>query len=155
MAGAPAALAVSALLMLGCAGAYRLPTDGTSAPRPPCLDRSASVVGTINPWPDDPLWKQLGCGPVYTFSTGTSEGFLGGIGSFCPDSPDGRAHLYGKLIFFPGYCETALGVPDGKIFVFWKTYEKPQSNPSCPSGCPGAGIYPPAPPLSAPTQRTP
>src|SRR5215510_1760210 len=36
---------------------------------------------------DDPVWRQLGCGPVMRWFSGANAGTLGGLGSFCPDDP--------------------------------------------------------------------
>jgi hypothetical protein len=116
------ALVASAFLMVGC--------------RPPCVEHpwQSSFKGSID-LSSDPLAKQLGCGPVFQYSRG-GKGFFGGTGSFCPDSPGNRAVLHAnqKYGFPPRYCETCMGVPDGKIFVFWTRDAGP--SPSCPSGCP-------------------
>lgn len=82
----------------------------------------------------DPLPQQLGCGAVYLYRNGAPDGiFVGGHGSFCPDSPATRQVLHDqrKLGYRPGYCESCLGVPPGQVFVFWDML----AGPSCPSGC--------------------
>ena len=86
-------------------------------------------------WDDanDPLQQQLGCGGVFTYFNGANSGVLGGTGSFCADTPANRATLHDqkKRGFQPAYCETCMGVPDHKLFVFWGE----SVGPSCPSGC--------------------
>jgi hypothetical protein len=105
-------------------------TMAVCAERPHCsfrLDESATP---------DPLQNQLGCGPIYRNENG-ERGGDNGIGSFCPDSPANRKLLHNsaKHGYLAGYCQSCLGVPAGKLFVFWKLFDQP----SCPSGCaPGA-----------------
>lgn len=112
------------------------PTCTTSCvERPRCSFQSA--------WDDagDPLQAQLGCGPVFQYRNGANSGILGGTGSFCTDSPANRQVLHDahKRGYPPGYCETCLGVPAGKVFVFWTE----AIGPSCPSGCVVGDAAPP------------
>jgi hypothetical protein len=124
------ALVASAFLMAACRAPMGPPPVGKAScvERPHCSFRYAWDEG-----PNDPLWKQLGCGPVFQYMNGHSAGILGGNGSFCPDSTSNRKVLHDnhKRGYLPGYCETCLGVPDGQIFVFWSQ----TIGPSCPSGC--------------------
>jgi hypothetical protein len=118
--------------LVGCQPAVppAAPTAGACAERPHCsFEPEASS-------PPDPLQAQLGCGPLYRYQNG-EKGGDNGLGSFCPDSPATRKTLHdaGKHGYLPGYCQSCLGVPADKIFVFWKLFDQP----SCPSTCaPGA-----------------
>ncbi len=124
------ALVSSALVMAAC----RPPTGTSPVCTANCVDRPhCSFRYAWDEGPNDPLWKQLGCGPVFQYHNGHSSGIMGGNGSFCPDSPTTRKVLHDdhKRGYLPGYCETCLGVPAGQIFVFWSQ----TIGPSCPSGC--------------------
>lgn len=132
LARAVLVLAASAfVLVVACQPAVPPATTmGVCAERPHC---SFQVDASSTP---DPLQSQLGCGPLYRYENG-EKGGDNGIGSFCPDTPVNRKILHdsGKHGYGAGYCQSCLGVPAGKIFVFWKLFDQP----SCPSGCaPGA-----------------
>jgi hypothetical protein len=120
------------------------PVATTDPPLPPPLPPPARGAGGCiemdgcsfkSAWPDsnNPLQKQLGCGPVFQYFNGAGQGILGGTGSFCPDTPANRKLLHQKGLtgHHAGYCETCMGVPADKIFVFWDYF----MGPSCPSGC--------------------
>ena len=113
-------------------------TPGTPAFPPPlrgggCVEMDGCSFKSA--WPDsnNPLQKEMGCGPVFQYFNGAGQGVLGGTGSFCPDTPANRrlAHQKNLTGHHAGYCETCMGVPAGKFFVFWDYFV----GPSCPSGC--------------------
>jgi hypothetical protein len=81
----------------------------------------------------DPLEAQLGCGPSSQYTTGFFGGFVGGYGSFCPDTPANRAALHAahKRGFLTGYCSTCMRVPAKSLWVVWAEFE----GPGCPSSC--------------------
>jgi hypothetical protein len=90
----------------------------------------------------NPAQSLLGCGPVYRWSNGANAGILGGVGSYCPDTPSNRQYLHdnGLTGFSSGYCDTCLNVPCGQLFVFWSYFV----GPTCPSSCTygsGAGRF--------------
>jgi hypothetical protein len=86
--------------------------------------------------------ETAGCGPVYRYGSGAGDGFLGGIGSFCPDTPANRAYLRASVALDTGYdstfCDQCLTVPSGSLFFFWQI----DLGPGCPSGC-MLGEFPP------------
>jgi hypothetical protein len=121
------------------AGTLTVLVAGALGCRPPCVEHpwQSRFVGTNASSDKVAKLKLQGCGPVFEYWSG-GKGFFGGTGSFCTDSPYNQAilkanHMYG---FPPGYCETCMGVPDGKVFVFWGDRAGPA--PSCSSGCPNA-----------------
>jgi hypothetical protein len=95
-----------------------------------CVERPGCSI-ELDGDPPGVLQQQLGCGVNYTYSFG--DRFEAAMGSFCIDSPANRQilHDHQRRGFFGGYCESCLGVPAGKIFVFWAIVE----GPTCPSGC--------------------
>jgi hypothetical protein len=83
---------------------------------------------------------------VFSFHDGASDGFPGGLGSFCPDSPETRAILRDHEMdgFDADSHDTCLMPPAGEIFVFWSPSGNPlldtpaggyRPMPSCTSGC--------------------
>jgi hypothetical protein len=95
-----------------------------------CVERPGCSIAIFGE-PSGVLQQQLGCSATYEYDFG--PGFEAAIGSFCVDSPGNRQilHDHERRGFFGGYCETCLGVPAGKIFVFWADV----LGPTCPSGC--------------------
>jgi hypothetical protein len=93
-----------------------------------CVEKPGCAFTAGGTDPMDPLQAQLGCGPIFTYS---SQPALG-VGSFCPDTADNRRvlHDHQKAAYLPGYCDPCLTVPPDKLFVFWKL-----NGPSCPSTC--------------------
>jgi hypothetical protein len=113
--------------------------------RPACAFSPAptTVLTTLTP-ADRAVLDALSCGPIYSYTSGANQGFLRGIGSFCADSTANRHLLHDNLKagFHPGYCQSCLGVPAGKLFVFW-TVESSEG-PNCPSTCreaPGPDMF--------------
>jgi hypothetical protein len=127
-----------------------LPACGPPAPPatpPPPRNCSLKLAAREQ---DDPLWRQLGCGPVMRWISGANAGVLGGFGSFCADDPDppkdpfpgpqqppfDRPH---RLLLHArhrhGYAAGArapcIDVPVGQLFVFWSE----DVGPSCGSTC--------------------
>ncbi len=103
------------------------------APQAGCVERlPCSFVREDPKGPEDPLQTQLGCGVAYVYTSADPLNAWVGTGSFCPDSQANRDVLRGngQLGYLPGYCDTCLGIPPGKIFVFWKL-----DGPNCPSSC--------------------
>jgi hypothetical protein len=100
--------------------------------QPACVERLPCSFRPITGEPSDPIQIQLGCGPTYEYVSSSPLNAWSGIGSFCPDSPANRDMLRdsGKFGYLSGFCDTCLGVPEDKIFVFWK-----HSGPNCPSSC--------------------
>jgi hypothetical protein len=120
------------------------PVKRLPPPPPPPPPQPAACMSTCTDLPQcsfgysyedsgDPTQKTLGCSPVYRYMNGANSGILGGVGSFCPDTPDNRQYLHDHNYsgFTSGYCDTCLNVPCGKIFVFWSYF----IGPSCPSSC--------------------
>lgn len=74
--------------------------------------------------------KKLGCGPVLRYFGGGGAGWLGGLGTYCPD--DKAVRDAAGMGFVGPYCDGCLKVPAGQIFVIWESFV----GPNCPSGCP-------------------
>ena len=138
---------MAAALLHGCGGSPP-PTNNTTDPKP---DPKTAVPETCvhEVWCDFslatppladtsslPLWGPLGCGPVYAFHSGKSNG----IGSLCLDTADHRTLLHdnGKEGLAPGGCSQGptvtrcLNLPEGMVFVIWRKNLFP---PFCPSSC--------------------
>jgi hypothetical protein len=78
------------------------------------------------------LQQQLGCNTTRRFTTGIPGGFMGGLGSFCPDTPYVRAMLHNHYRGWTRpYCNDCIHIPAGKLWVFWIEY----LGPGCPGGC--------------------
>jgi hypothetical protein len=79
------------------------------------------------------LQRQLGCDTTRRFTTGVSAGFIGGLGSFCPDTAYVRSQL--RAGHYRGwessYCNDCIEVRGGQLFVFWTIF----MGPGCPGGC--------------------
>jgi hypothetical protein len=109
--------------------------DGFPDPGPIQLCESTpncSNTAYIIPYIND-LQRQLNCGTTRRYVSGGQAGFLGGLGSLCPDSPSIRTILRNSFRrgWVAPYCNDCINVPAGKIFVFWTEW----SGPGCTSGC--------------------
>jgi hypothetical protein len=100
---------------------------------PPVCDDTPGCSLTYQGGYASSLQQQLRCGQDYYYLDGASGGFMGGIGSYCPDSSAVRTALASHHIHFVDstYCATCLSVPLGKLFVFWNEFW----GPGCPSSC--------------------
>jgi hypothetical protein len=106
--------------------------DGNGPPPPTC-DTTPSCSLTFAGGYTTVLQSQLGCLQNLRYMSGANSGFLGGILSSCPDTPANRSALRaaGYRAFLPGYCNTCIGVPAGRLYVFWTEF----LGPGCPSSC--------------------
>ena len=140
------AAAAAAAFVVGCGGSP--PPTNTTDPKPDpktavpqtCVQTAWCNFRPAEPVFADtsklPLWQPLGCGPVYSFNDGVG----GGVGSLCLDTPEHRQLLHdnGKNGFAPGGCSQppkvtrCLNLPEGMVFVIWRTKLFP---PFCPSSC--------------------
>jgi hypothetical protein len=147
LVAAMAGLVMATLALLhGCGGTQPVKPGDTVDPRTAvpetCVHEAWCDFTLAQPPLADtstlPLWGPLGCGPVYLFHSGKTNG----VGSLCLDTPDHRTSLHdnGKDGFAPapGGCSQSpkvtrcLKVPEGMVFVIWKTKVLP---PFCPSTC--------------------
>jgi hypothetical protein len=106
-------------------------SDEPPDPPPVCEDRPRCTLdfegGSLS------LQIQLHCSKTYRYWSGGNGGFLGGIGSYCPDNLATRTALRNHHIrgYASDYCDDCLSIPAGNLFAFWNEF----SGPSCPSSC--------------------
>lgn len=102
-------------------------------PLPPTCDVTRGCSVTYVGGYATTLQSQLRCAQSSRYWAGADSGFLGGIMSSCADTPGNRSVLRaaGYRAFLPGYCNTCLAVPAGRLFVFWSEFV----GPGCSSGC--------------------